>query len=173
MQKKFDVAGKLFFRILSNWMLRALPTSHFHRLKRALLNSSGLKIEMGARVNGGTQFLGRGEVSVGADTWIGPNCTFYTHVDVPINIGSRCDIAPEVCFIPGSHNIGPTDRRAGMGWAQPIEIGAGCWIGARVTILGGVNIGAGSIVAAGALVASDVPSNSVVGGVPARLIRQL
>lgn len=69
--------------------------------------------------------------------------------------------------------MGSSERRAGAGWAKPIHIEDGCWIGARVTVLGGVRIGRGSVVAAGAVVTRDVPENCLVGGVPARLLRQL
>ena len=53
-----------------------------------------------------------------------------------------------------------------------IKIGKNCWIGAKVTILDGVTIGDGCIVAAGAVVNSSFPDNSVIGGVPARLLKQ-
>jgi len=54
-----------------------------------------------------------------------------------------------------------------------VTIGDGCWIGLRATILPGVSIGPGSIVGAGAVVADDVPPNTHVEGVPARVIREL
>ena len=65
------------------------------------------------------------------------------------------------------------NRRAGEGTARPIEIGDGCWIGARSVILGGVRIGAGCVVAAGSVVTRDVPDNVLVAGVPACIKRQL
>lgn len=56
---------------------------------------------------------------------------------------------------------------------MPVVIGNGVWIGANVTILGGVNIGDGAVVAAGAVVTKDVPAKTLVGGVPAKVIKQL
>ena len=56
---------------------------------------------------------------------------------------------------------------------QGIRIGKGCWIGSEVTILDGVEIGDNSVVAAGAVVTKSFPENSIIGGVPARLIRKI
>lgn len=160
-------------RVVVNWLLGVLPVSRWFVLKRFLLNHSGIQVLEGGKVNGGTRFWGRGSVRVGSQTWIGPNCNFYTHLDAPISIGDQCDIAPEVSFVTGSHEVGSAHRRAGMGWAKPIHIEDGCWIGTRASLLGGVRVGRGSIVAAGSVVTGDVPENCLVGGVPARLIRQL
>lgn len=163
----------VLLRVVANCLLSVLPVSRFYALKKYFLNHAGIRVADGGLINGGTRFLGRGHVAVGSQTWIGPNCNFYTHTDAPIFIGDCCDIAPEVSLVTGSHEIGSAERRAGVGWAKPIHIEDGCWIGTRVTLLGGVRVGRGSIVAAGAVVTKDVPENSLVGGVPARLIRPL
>lgn len=163
----------VLLRVVANWVLALLPVSRFYAVKRHFLNLAGVQVADGGAVNGGTRFLGRGRVAVGVQTWIGPNCRFYTHTDASISIGDRCDIAPEVSFVTGSHEFGSSERRAGAGCAKPIHVGNGCWIGTRVTILGGVRVEEGSVVAAGAVVTKDVPENSLVGGVPARLIRRL
>jgi maltose O-acetyltransferase len=60
-----------------------------------------------------------------------------------------------------------------MAKAAPVRIGNDVWIGGNVTILPGVTIGNNVVVAAGAVVTKDVPDNSLVGGVPARLIREI
>ncbi|OON88411.1 hypothetical protein BXO88_01045 [Oribacterium sp. C9] len=57
--------------------------------------------------------------------------------------------------------------------AKPIHIGKNAWIGARSTILQGVTVGDNAVIAAGAVVTKDVPANSIVGGVPARLIKRI
>jgi len=85
----------------------------------------------------------------------------------------NCDIGPNVSFVTGTHLIGKFNRRAGLGFSSRIKIGDGCWIGASVVILGGVKIGNGSVVAAGAVVINNIPKNTLVGGVPAKLIKKL
>jgi maltose O-acetyltransferase len=60
-----------------------------------------------------------------------------------------------------------------MAKAAPVRIGNDVWIGGNVTILPGVTIGNNVVVAAGAVVTKDVPDNSLVGGVPARIIREI
>ena len=57
--------------------------------------------------------------------------------------------------------------------AAPIHIGNRVWIGAHATILAGVTVGENSIIAAGAVVTKDVPANTIVGGVPAKIIKEI
>ncbi len=89
-----------------------------------------------------------------------------------IDLGSRCDVAPEVSFINGTHAAGAHARRAGAEAAGDIRIGDGCWIGTRTTVLGGVTIGTGSVVAAGALLRSSFPEDSYLADVPAALKKE-
>ncbi|WP_299092008.1 DapH/DapD/GlmU-related protein [uncultured Microbacterium sp.] len=102
-------------------------------------------------------------VFINRDAYIRPNTT----------IGNDVSLGPFVRLITDSHDIGPSHKRAGRPRHDPIVIGDGTWIGASVTVLGGVTIGRGCVVAAGALVTADVPANTLVGGVPARHIRDL
>lgn len=162
-----------FNRYLLNLQFACLPVFKFYKLKIGWLANAGIKAGSGARVNGHTQFYGDGSLEIGKDTWVGPGCHFYMNEEAPIILGANCDIAPEVSFITGSHEIGDETRRAGPGTAAPILIEDGCWIGARVTILGGTHIGKSSIVAAGALVNEDIPENCLAAGVPARVIKKL
>jgi len=90
-----------------------------------------------------------------------------------IRIGDRVSIGHHCVLITAQHEVGAPNFRAGANTGQPIHIGDGSWIAARSTILPGVTIAASSIVASGAVVTRDVPSNVLVGGVPARLIRKL
>lgn len=112
--------------------------------------------------------------------WIGPitvgDRTVFnrdSYVRANVTIGSRVNVGAFCRFITDSHEIGGTYRRAGKGSFPPIVIGDGVWIGAGVTILGGVTIGDGAVIAAGAVVHRDVPANTLAGGIPARVLREL
>ena len=106
---------------------------------------------------------------------IGANC-FINH-DVVVRagcaIGNNVAIGPRAFLSTDHHDIGPSTYRAGRIERKPITIGDGVWIGANALILPGLTIGAGSVVAAGAVVTRDVPPNTLVAGVPARPLRTL
>lgn len=94
------------------------------------------------------------------------NDFFQVYCFRQITIGDDVLIAKEVCIRDDDrHHI------VGSESAQPITIGNHVWIGTRATILKGVTIGEGSVIAAGAVVVNDVPPHCLVGGVPARIIR--
>jgi len=112
----------------------------------------------------------------GRDLWVGQRvfinqcCTLYDMGGV--DIGDRVMIGPNVNIITTGHALGPSERRAYIE-AKPIVIESNVWIATGATILGGVRVGENSVVGAGAVVAKDVPPNSFVAGVPARVIRLL
>lgn len=88
-------------------------------------------------------------------------------------IGSNVSLGHQVSLITATHKIGQSHKRAGEAVFLPIHIEDGCWIGANSTILGGITIGKGCIIAAGAVVNKDCESDSLYGGVPARFIKKL
>lgn len=162
-------------RLLIDWLLAWLPLPHTRcfGFRRALLRRAGIRLGDPVWVCGGCRVYGRGDLSIGARTWLSPDTAFHTRRGAPITIGADCDIGPDCLILTGSHEIGERGARAGQTTVAPVVIGDGCWIGARSTILAGVSIGAGSVIAAGSVVTSDVAENTLVGGVPARLIRSL
>jgi len=101
------------------------------------------------------------------------NKRFFADVTGNITIGDYVNLGHHIVMITADHDIGPPQRRVGTIRPRAITIENGCWIGARSTILPGVNIGASSVVTAGALVAASVSANKMVGGVPARVIKTL
>ena len=141
----------------------------FFEQKRFLMKKLGHEIGEGTKIVG--PVFCTGKLIVGRNCWIGKNIT--VNGNGTVKIGDNCDIAPEVTFQTGGHELGGKDRRAGKGWNRDITVNNGCWIGGRSTILGGVNIDEGSLVAACACVCKDVGKNEMVGGVPAKLIRRL
>ena len=109
-------------------------------------------------------------ISVGSTVFIGYHCAFTGHA--AIDIGDRVMIAHKVNLITAGHPVEPDQRRAYI-TAEPITIEANVWIGAAVTVLPGVHIGADAVVGAGAVVTRDVPPATLVAGAPARVIREL
>ena len=154
-------------RHLINFVFWVLPPSRFFQFKRFCLKLANIEIGDNVSMCGRGWIYGRGKLKIGSDTWLSPGVVFHTHLDVPIILGSNCDVGPSVEFITGSHIIGSASRRAGEGVANEIVINDGCWLGAGSRILGGVHIGSGAVIAAGSVVIRDVPANVLVAGVPA------
>ncbi len=160
-------------RYFLNIIFWILPPYRFFLFRKFFLSIAQVKVGRRTLVCGHGRIYGRGALSIGDNTWLSPGVFFYTHKDAPITIGSNCDIGPRVEFITGGHTVGSASRRAGPGLAKPILVNDGCWIGAGVKILGGVNIGKGSVIAAGAVVIGDVPENVLATGVPATFKKSL
>lgn len=91
----------------------------------------------------------------------------------PIHIGENVFIAPGVCLACSGHAIDAVQRAQGIGTSAPITIENDVWIGANVTVRGGVTIGAKSIIGAGSVVTKDIPSGVIAVGNPCRVIRQI
>lgn len=111
----------------------------------------GLNTHLGQNVfiNAGCRFQDQGGIFIGDRTLIGHNAVITT-------INHCLDV----------------ERRANM-IPQPVHIGSDVWFGANVTVLPGVNIGDGAVIAAGAVVTKDIPSRTVAAGVPAKVIKRL
>lgn len=113
----------------------------------------------------------------GKNIFIGNNFTGnynLTILDIrEVWIGDNVMIGPNTLITTVNHPLTPMGRRQHLGIAKPVRIGNDVWIGGNVTILPGVTIGNNVVVAAGAVVTKDIPDNSLMGGVPARLIREL
>ncbi|SDN14750.1 sugar O-acetyltransferase [Actinomyces ruminicola] len=93
--------------------------------------------------------------------------------DSPVTIGNRVMFGPRVMITTAGHPIHPDLRDHGRQFSAPVVIEDDVWIGGNVTILPGVTIGRGSVIAAGAVVNANVPPMVVAGGVPARVLRQI
>jgi maltose O-acetyltransferase len=152
-----------------------LPQQTFNRTRTAVLRAAGVHIGKHSLVLGPVRLTGDGDVcaqlTIGSYTIItGP---IHADLGAPVVIGDRVRIGHNVSLLTISHEIGEEWLRSGSNTAAPIEIGDGVWLASHVTVLGGVKIGAGSIVAAGAMVTRDVPPNTLVAGIPARVQKNL
>ena len=105
----------------------------------------------GTFVNHGCYFMDGGTIHIGENVFIGPFCGFYT----------------------ASHPINFEDRNKGLEKALPIKVGDNCWFGANVSVMQGVTIGAGCVIAAGSVVTKDIPENCLVAGVPATIKKRI
>jgi len=100
--------------------------------------------------------------------FVNQNCTFLDYAG--IRLASRVMVAPRVTFITVGHPVDTDDRRVWL-TGGPIDVAENVWIGAGATILPGVRIGRDAVIAAGAVVADDVPARSLVTGTKATVRR--
>ncbi len=110
-----------------------------------------LEIGDGVYFNANCVVLDCAKVSIGDNTFVGPNCQFYTPI----------------------HPLEYKKRNTFIETAKPITIGKNCWLGGSVIVLPGVTIGDGSVIGAGAVVTKDIPENSVAVGNPAKVIKTI
>lgn len=108
-------------------------------------------------------------IVLGKNVFINSGCCFQDQGG--IFIGDESMIGHNVVLATINHGLEKADRATN--YFAPIVIGKGVWIGANATILQGVTIGDYSVVAAGAVVNKSVPANTVVGGVPAKIIKEI
>ena len=108
-------------------------------------------------------------IRIGRNVFINAGCHFQDHGGVTLGDGAL--VGHNVVFATLDHGIAPAERRTTV--PAPIVLGRNVWVGSNATILRGVTIGDNAVVAAGAVVAKDVEANTIVGGVPARLLRRI
>lgn len=106
---------------------------------------------------------------IGKDVFINFGCTFLDLGGITIEDGVL--IAPKVNLLTEGHPLNPAERHSLI--PGKIHIKKNAWIGANATILQGVTIGENSVVAAGAVVSKDVDDNTIVGGIPAKIIKKI
>jgi len=156
-------------------IISLLPPLVGNRLRTKLLRAAGVKIGSGTTVGGMFYVHGGGRpvsrISIGRNCWINDSCTF--DASAAITIGNNVDLGQSVMILTNSHELGPSESRAGSVIGLPVSIGDGVWVGARTTVLPGITIGPGAIVAAGSVVNRHVEADTMVAGVPARLVRRL
>ena len=142
------------------------------RVRLEIGRGATLRIGRWAWIGHGSKIrVHEGEVSIGAKTVMGQECTIsaYQHVC----IGRECIVADRVMLIDFDHGVVEVERPIRLQgiYKRDIRVGHNVWIGYGACVLRGVTIGNNSIVGTSAVVTQDVPENAVVAGVPARVIR--
>lgn len=108
-------------------------------------------------------------ISIGKNVFINFDCTFLALGGITIE--DDVLIGPKVSLITENHPLNPQHRKGIIG--KSIHIKKNAWIGANATILPGVIVGENAVIAAGAVVSKDVPDNTIVGGIPAKVIKEI
>jgi acetyltransferase-like isoleucine patch superfamily enzyme len=170
-----EVAGMDVAAAVGRLLIAPLPRGAASRTRARLLRLVGHSI--GDRTLLMSSFMligGRGatrRLRIGADCFINQDCVFDATAEIVI--GDNVNVGHGVLITTSSHTIGGPDRRGGRLEPQPVRVADGAWLASRVVVLPGVEVGEGAIVGAGAVVTRSVPPHTLVGGVPARLIRRL
>lgn len=139
------------------------------KLRTRFYRMGGMDIK-NAGVRSGCTFNGT-NIQIEDGAFINHNT--FINCSEKVSIGKNVYIAFDVLITTNSHEIGTSTQRAINNVRRPIKIGDGTWVGARATILPGVTIGEGCIIAAGAVVNKDCAPNGLYAGVPAKRIRDL
>jgi maltose O-acetyltransferase len=144
-----------------------VPKEHRWRLLRSLgFDVQRSTICPGMLINVPTLHIGRGSFI---------NWFALFEGEAGVSIGDQSLLGPQVIVLTSTHPIVEeySVSRAGPSFSLPVSIGSGCWIGARVTILPGVTVGDGCVIAAGSVVTTSCEPNGLYAGVPARRKRDL
>ncbi|AIY04469.1 maltose O-acetyltransferase [Planococcus sp. PAMC 21323] len=136
-------------------------------LLKKLLGSTGDNIHVEPTIRCDYGF----NIHVGNNFYANFDCVFLDVCE--IRIGDNCMISPGVHIYTATHPLNAAARNSGKEFGKPVIIGDNVWIGGRAIITPGVTIGNNAIIAAGAVVTQDVLPNTLVGGNPARLIKQV
>lgn len=169
MKKIMKAIGYLLYVILGSWLPHyecgySWPIcSNIKRVcAKMMFDKCGTKVDIGRHVSFSAK------ISLGDRSSIGDN----TYINGELRIGKDVMMSPNCAFIAANHNYKRTDipmNKQG-GTKSPIIIEDDVWIGYGVIITAGVHVGQGAILAAGAVITKDVEPYTIVGGVPARVI---
>lgn len=177
-----NMLGRHYARLLARFVLLKLRHGRRLQTEGICFVCPGVQLEIGRQATlriGRWAWIGdgskirvhEGEVSIGAKTVMGQECTIsaYQHV----SIGRECIVADRVMLIDFDHGVVEVERPIRLQgiYKRDVRVAHNVWIGYGACILRGVTVGENSIVGTSAVVTRDVPPNAVVGGIPARVLR--
>jgi acetyltransferase-like isoleucine patch superfamily enzyme len=166
-----ETIKKIINRMANYWLdlelmkLRWVGRIPFHLIRNFFYKLVGIKMGKGATIHMWANFFQPKNIDIGEGTIVGDHA--FLDGRAPLIIGKEVDIASSVMIYNSEHDLESEDFKARE---ETVEIGDYVFIGPRAIILPGVKIGKGAVVAAGAVVTSDVPDFAIVGGVPAKII---
>jgi acetyltransferase-like isoleucine patch superfamily enzyme len=182
----FMRANRMFNRhyaiLIARWLWLKLRYGKRLHTEGLCFVCAGVKLEIGKRATlrlGRWSWIGHdckirvheGEVSIGAKTVMGQECTVsaYQHV----SIGRECIIADHVMLIDFDHGVVEVERPIRLQgiYKRDVHVGHNVWMGYGACVLRGTSVGDNSIVGTNTVVTKDVPANAVVAGAPARVLR--
>lgn len=143
--------------------------AYLFEAKRWLLNGIGYSLGEGTKVVG--PVYSPGKLKTGSNCWLGRNLTI--HGNGTVEIGDNCNIAPDVTFLTGGYTMNVQKSEAGEDQRASISVEEGCWVGTGAILCQNVAIGKGCMIIPGTCVMNHLPDNTLVGGVPARVMKKL
>lgn len=150
-----------------------LPEIHYTLKLRGWLIGcvSGGKMPRNLQIAKGTRLHNIRNITFGDDVFISGSCWILASCNVTFE--TQVMLGPMCIIVAGNHTLQNGSYRFGSPDRAPIIIGEGSWVGGHSVITKGVTLGRGTCVAAGAVVGKSFPNGAIVGGVPAKLIRQV
>lgn len=142
--------------------------AYLFEVKRRLLNGIGYSLGEGTKVVG--PVYSPGKLKTGVNCWLGRNLTI--HGDGAVEIGDNCNIAPDVTFLTGGHTADAQEEGTEEAPAS-ICVEEGCWVGTGAILCQNITIQKGCMVIPSACVMKNVPEKTLIGGVPARVMKKL
>ena len=157
------VSAKIYCQLYNNFPYNLIQFRQF--VLSLLIDSPNPWIETGVNFDYGINF------KTGSNFYANHN---FTVLDCGlVNIGDNCLVGPNVTFVGGTHPNDLDERKAGLEYGVSISVGSNVWFGAGAIVLGGCTIGDNVIVGANSFVKSDIPSNCIVVGSPAKIVKLL
>lgn len=157
-----------FVLLFTNWLPDNVICFRIRgMLARFFYGKCGKDLRLGRNLS----FHNPRDINLGSNIYIAFGCCFLANDT--ITVGNEVIFGPYCVIASGDHSRIDGSFRHGPVYLSPITIGNGCWIGAHVVLTAGSVIGNGSLIAAGAVVTGNIGLNSLAGGVPARIIREI